>query len=67
MSKKSEVTRKELAERHKDAIQRNYDRSEMLRAIAEAWDGHPECDYDYVRDVRRRQRQAENQLKAMRP
>ncbi len=53
--------------RHEAALRRNYERAEMLRAIAEAWEGKADADPDYLRDLRRRQRQAENQLKAMKP
>ncbi len=67
MSKKSEVTRKELAERHKDAIARNYERRNMLRAIIDMWEARPDADQDYLREARRRYRATENNLKAMKP
>lgn len=58
---------RDLEDRHRAAVQRNYERSEMLRAIAEAWDKDPRVDPEYLRGVRKRQRQAECQLKAMKP
>jgi len=60
------TTEREVMERHRAAIARNYERSEMLKAIIVSWEAIPAADQDYLRDLRRRQRQAENQLRNMR-
>jgi hypothetical protein len=51
--------------KHRAAVKRNYDRSEMLKAIILSWEKREDADQDYLRGLRKRQRQAENQLKAM--
>jgi hypothetical protein len=38
----------------------------MLRAIILAWEKRPDRDEDYLRELRKRQRKAEVQLKNMR-
>ena len=60
------TTEKEVMERHRAAIARNYQKAGMLRDIILEWEKRPDADPDYLRDARRRQRQAENQLKNMR-
>jgi len=60
------TTEKEVMERHRAAIARNYQKAGMLRDIILEWEKRPDADPDYLRDLRRRQRQAENQLKNMR-
>jgi len=60
------TTEREVMERHKSAVQRNYEKSEMLRAIILAWEAMPSRDEDYLRELRKRQRKAEVQLKNMR-
>ncbi len=56
---------RELAERHKDALARKYDKIGMLRALIEEYDKLG--DIDYTRDLRARLRSVECQLKAMKP
>jgi hypothetical protein len=56
-----------LRHKHRAAVQRNYERSEMLRAIILAWEERGDYDQEYMRDLRARQRQAENQLRCMKP
>jgi hypothetical protein len=58
---------KEVIERHRAAVARKHQRIEMYHAILDSWDGRDDCDYDYLRDVRRRLHMAESQLKAMKP
>ena len=58
---------RELAARHKDAVQRKYERVSMYRAILEAWEKEDRKDYAYLRDVRRRLRQAQCELSVMKP
>jgi len=60
------TTEREVMERHRAAIARNYEKSLMLKAIIGEWEKRPDADPEYLRDLRRRQRQAENQLKNMR-
>jgi len=60
------TTERDVMERHRAAIARNYEKSEMLRAIILGWEQRGDADPDYLRDLRRRQRQAENQLRNMR-
>jgi hypothetical protein len=58
---------KAVLERHREAVNRKYQRISMYHAILDAWEGRDDCDHDYLRDVRRRLHQAESQLKAMKP
>ncbi len=53
--------------KHKEAVNRNYQKSEMLKALILAWEDREDADWDYIRDLKKRQRQAENQLRAMKP
>ena len=59
------TTERDVMERHQAAIARNYEKSGMLKAIILAWEQRGDADPEYLRDLRRRQRQAENQLKNM--
>lgn len=60
------TTERDVMERHREAVARNHQRSEMLRAIILAWEKRPDRDEDYLRELRKRQRKAEVQLKNMR-
>jgi hypothetical protein len=56
-----------LRHKHRAAVQRNYERSEMLRAIILTYEKLGGFDDEWMRGLRARQRQAENQLKCMKP
>jgi mannitol/fructose-specific phosphotransferase system IIA component len=56
-----------LRHKHRAAVQRNHERSEMLKAIIKTWEDRGTFDEEYLRGLRARQRQAENQLRCMKP
>ena len=67
MNRHGETTWRELDVRHQDAVQRKYERVGMYRAILEAWEKDDRVDPDYMRDVRKRLRQAQCELSVMKP
>jgi hypothetical protein len=53
-------------DRHKENVQRKYERIKMYNAIIDAWEeSGKEPDDEYLKEVRRKLHMAENQLKAM--
>jgi hypothetical protein len=54
-------------DRHKDAVQKKYERIAMYNAIIDAWEeSGKEPDDEYLKEVRKKLHMAENQLKNMR-
>jgi hypothetical protein len=56
-----------LEGRHKEAVMRKHQRVLMYRTLIDAWEQHDDTDPDYINDLKRRLRSAEQQLKAMKP
>lgn len=56
-----------LEGRHKEALQRKYEKVQMYRTLIDTWESRPDADYDYIKDLKKRLRSTENQLKAMKP
>lgn len=56
-----------MENRHKEAVQRKYEKVQMYRTLIEVWEHRPDADYEYIKDLKRRLRSAETQLKAMKP
>lgn len=62
---KRELGWRELEARHRAAVERKYQRIEMLKALVEEWERRE--DFGYVRELKIRLRSAEANLLAMKP
>lgn len=57
----------EMERRHREKVQRKYERIEVLRALLEMHEGNPDHDHEYVVGLRARLRTAVANLESMRP
>ena len=56
----------EMDKRHRDKVQRKYEKIETLKALVEMWESDPDA-HEYVVELRARLRTAVANLEAMKP
>jgi hypothetical protein len=50
---------------HRQRVLRKLEKIQGLQALLDSWEGHPDPDYDYLREVRAKLRSAQKQYEAM--